>query len=282
MRVRDLAGTRSIEANSCEDLAGAAAVELGLLLHSVEATPAPSRSVAQPPTFPPVRGSEPSSSRSDGTDKPPSQGTSDAGTKERAPNGGKSEGKTDVESEAKAQPAQVESRRRWHALVQAPALEVGVGPLPQPAVGIGFSLGLEYANWQLQLKGISWQRQSVPVPGFPGYGTDVDRIGAAFWGCREFRSAWVGLSPCLTVGIERVSARGNGRNVVPSTQHATELPIGAGAQGRLYLASWIRLLVAVGGEIELFRPQISIKGVGSVYQFAPAALSAAVGLEWIL
>jgi hypothetical protein len=303
VRVRDLVGTRSIEANSCEDLAGAAAVELGLLIHSAKSVSEPSRSGTLPPTFPPARGSEPSSSRSDGMDKPSSQGKSDASPKERTPAGAKSESKTDVEKdktdvekdktdvekdktdvekEAKTQPNQVESRWRWHALVQAPALEVGVGPLPHPAIGIGFSIGLEYAKWQWQLKGISWQRQSVPAPGFPGYGTDVDRIGAAFWGCREFRSSWVGLSPCLTVGLERVSARGNGRNIVPDTQHATEIPLGAGAQGRLYLASWIRLLLAVGGEIELFRPQISIKGVGSVYQFAPAALSAAVGLEWIL
>lgn len=260
VRVRDLVGTRSIEANSCEDLAGAAAVELGLLIHSAKAASEPSRSGTQPPTFPPVRGSEPSSSHSDGTDKPSSQGNSDASPKERAPAGEKSESKADVEREAKAQPTQVESRRRWHALVQAPALEVGVGPLPHPVVGVGLSLGLEYAKWQLQLKGISWQRQSVPAPGFPGYGTDVDRIGATFWGCREFRSSWVGVSPCLTVGLDRVSARGNGRNIVPSTQHATEIPLGAGAQGRLYLGSWIRLLMAVGGEIELFRPQISIKG----------------------
>ena len=57
---------------------------------------------------------------------------------------------------------------------------------------------------------------------------------------------------------------------------------GAAIQGRLYLASWIRLLAAVGGQVELSRPRISIKGLGSVYQFAPAALTLALGLEWIL
>jgi hypothetical protein len=57
---------------------------------------------------------------------------------------------------------------------------------------------------------------------------------------------------------------------------------GAGVQARLYLASCIRLLVAAGGQVELSKPQISIDGVGSVFQFAPATLIIASGLEWIL
>jgi hypothetical protein len=290
VRVRDLVGTRSIESSSCEDLAGAAAVELGLLIHSAEAALAPSRPGTQTQALPPVRGSEPSSSRSDGTDAHPSQGTSDANPSGRAPDGAKSESKSEVASEAKEQPTQVASQRSWRALVQVPVLELGVGPLPQSTRGIGLALGLEYENWQWQLKGISWQRQSVPAPGFPGYAADVDRIGAAFWGCRELRGSWFGFSPCITVGVERVSATGTGRNIVQSTQHAFGMTLGAGAQGRIYLASWIRLLMVVGGQIELSRPKLSIDGEVTrftsyrfdVYQFAPAALTAALGLEWIL
>jgi hypothetical protein len=255
-------------------------VEIALLVHSADAAPEPGRPVTQPQTSPPVRGSEPS--RSNGTDSRASQRTSDTSPTERASNGGKPESKTEAESEATVQPPSVAPQRAWHVLVQAPVLELGIGPLPQPDRGIGLSLGLEYANWQLQLKGISWQRQGVPEPGFPGYGADVDRLGVAFWGCREFRGSWVGFSPCLTAGMERVSASGTGRNIAPSTQHAIGMTAGAGIQGRLYLASWVRLLTTVGGQVELSRPEISMKGVGSVYQFAPAALSVAVGLEWIL
>jgi hypothetical protein len=164
---------------------------------------------------------------------------------------------------------------------------VEVGPLPQRARGIGLSLGLEYEHWQGQLNGISWQRQAVSAPGLPGYGADVDRIGATFWGCREFRASWVGFSPCLTVGLDRVSARGIGRNIAQNTQRAFGMTAGAGAQGRVHFASWLRLVVGVGGQIELSRPQISVGGEEpayefAVFQFAPAALSVAVGLEWIL
>ena len=289
VRVRDLVGTRSIESNSCEDLAGAAAVEIGLLVHSAEATTEPGQPSPLPQTSSPAQGSEPSRSRSSGTDSSSSQRTSDASPPERAPNGGKSEGKTEVESAAMEPPPSVESQRAWHALVQVPVLELGIGPLPQSARGIGLSIGLEYASWQLQLKGISWQRQNVPAPGNPGYGADVDRVGTAFWGCRELRSSWFGLSPCVTVGVERVSATGTGL-AIERTQHAFGMTLGAGAQGRAYLARWICLLLAVGGQIELSRPQIWIDGVGApytsdryeTYRFAPAALSVAVGVEWIL
>jgi hypothetical protein len=292
VRVRDLVGIRSIESSSCEDLAGVAAVELGLLIHSAEASLEPARPSTQPQTSPSVRGSEPSGSRSDGTDGRPSQGTNDASPSGRAPNGAKPESKTDVAIEEKKQPTEVEPQRTWRALVQVPVLELGVGPLPRSTRGIGLSLGLEYSHWQLQLQGSSWQRQNVPAPGFPGYGADVDRIGAAFWGCRELRGSWFGLSPCITAGMERVSVTGTGRNIVQSTQHALGMTLGAGAQGRVYLASWIRLLMAVGGQLQLSRPQISIAGAKpadnlepygfGVYQFSPAALSVAVGLEWIL
>ena len=42
VHIGDVAGTRSLASKSCEDLAGAAAVEIGLLVHSVEAASKPS------------------------------------------------------------------------------------------------------------------------------------------------------------------------------------------------------------------------------------------------
>lgn len=276
VRARDLVGTRSIESSSCEDLTGAAAVELGLLIHSAEGAGKPTRTGAQTTALPPVSGPEPSGSRSDGTGGQPPQGTSAASPAQRTPYD------TKVESEAEQQPPAVESQRRWRALVQAPLFALGVGPLPHTTFGGGLALGLEHAKWQWQLKALSWQRQSVPAPDFPGYGADVARIAADFSACREIRSSWVGFSPCLTAGMERVSASGTGKDIASSTQNALGMTAGAVIQGRLYLASWIRLLAAVGGQVELSRPKISIKGLGSVYQFAPAALTVALGLEWIL
>ena len=295
VRVRDLAGTRTIESNACEDLAGAAAVEIALLVHSAESSSDPGRTGKQPRTSTPVHGSEPSTS---------SQGTNDASASGRTLNGAKPESKPEIAKdvakeiakEEEKQPKQEEpveeSPRARHVMVQLPILDLGLGPLPRSTRGIGLALGLEYANWQLQVEGVAWQRQSVPAPGYPGYGADVDRMGAAIWGCREFRGAWLGISPCLTVGLDRVSGTGTGRNVVQSSQSAFGMTAGAGVQGRVYITRWIRLLLAVGGHIELSRPQISVAGGKpgdnlepyqfDVYQFAPAALTVAIGLEWML
>ena len=296
IHVRDLVGTRSIESTSCEDLAGAAAVEIGLLVHSVEAAGVPNPNDAPPTNSPPVGGPESSANRSDATKGNASPETNDASNTKR-PMDSVKEASPVVQGEANDQLPGGESQRHWHVLLQAPLLAWGAGPLPRPTVGVGLSLGFEHARWQLHLEGVYWQRQKVPALGFPGYGADVDRIGATLWVCREFRHSWFGLSPCLAAGIDRISASGTGTHIASSEQHTIGIRAGAGVQGRLYLASWIRLLVAVEGEVELVRPQIEIKGLGPldpnpateppatptpVYRFAPAALTGTLSLEWAL
>ena len=301
VRIGDLAGTRGIESSSCEDLAGAAAVEIGLLVHSVEAAAKPnypSDDDSQSPTSPPVGESGASGSGFDGGSGLSSPGGSAASSAGAAPEGAKPERKTEVESEVEEPPPATKTPRRWHVLVQAPVVALGVGPLPRPALGVGLSLGFEYARWLLQVQGLSWRRQNVPASGFPGYGADVDRIGASLLTCHEIRFARFGLSPCLAAGIDRVSASGTGSNILPSSRHTIAMSAGAGLQGRLHLASWIRLVLAVNGEVELVRPQVLIQGLGPlappaedmeppdpptpVYRFAPAALTATLGLEWAL
>jgi hypothetical protein len=296
VHVGDVAGTRDIGSKSCEDLAGAAAVEIGLLVHSVEAASKPNQTDALSQT-PPVSGVETMGSNSDGTNGLSPQGTNDAISPARAPDSGRIERKAEVESEAEEQPPRPETPRSWHALVQAPIVALGIGPLPRPAVGFGLSLGFELANWRLQLQGLSWRRQNVPASGFPGYGADVDRIGAALWLCRELRSSWFGLSPCLTAGMERVSASATGSNILPTARDTIGMSAGAGLQGRIHLATWLRLFAAVGVEIELVRPQFLVENLGPlepdpaqedpapptpVYRFAPAALTGTIGLEWAL
>jgi hypothetical protein len=297
VHVGDVAGTRSIAAKSCEDLAGAAAVEIGLLVHSVEAASKPDQTGTLPST-PPVSGPETSGSSSDETNGSSSRGRNDASRAARATDSERTEREAEVESEAEEQPLPPEPPRSWHALVQAPLLALGVGPLPPLAMGAGLSLGFEQAHWQLLLRGLYWRRQNVPATGLPGYGADVDRMGATLAVCREFRLSSFGLSPCLAAGMERVSASGTGSNILPSLRHTIGMSAGAGLQGRLYLARWLRLVAAVAGEVELVRPELSISGLGPiappardaeppdpptpVYRFASAALVATLGLEWAL
>ena len=297
VHVGDVAGTRSIVGKSCEDLAGAAAVEIGLLVHSVEAASKPEQTGTQPPTLPPISGPETSGASTDGTSGLSSQSTGGASPAARAPDSAESEHRTEDESEETEQPPRTETPRSWHGLMQAPLLALGAGPLPPVAVGAGLSLGFEYARWQVRVQGLYWRRQNVPASGFPGYGADVDRIGASLWTCREINLAWFGFSPCVSAGMERVSVSATGSNILPTQRLTIAMSAGVGLQGRIHLASWLRLLAAVGGEVELVRPQILMDRLGQlappaegepadpptpVYRFAPVALTATLGLEWAL
>jgi len=272
LHVRDLVGTRTLESSSCKDFDGAAAVEIGLLIHSAEATVAPI----------PLDNEPPPSSASKGPETTSSTVTKDAIPDPPKASEPKPESKPEVEPEITKPPSPEPSQRSWHAIVQAPLLARGKGPLPQSATGVGAAFGLEFASWQLQINALAWQRQTVQAQDLPMYGAEVDRITAALWTCHESRLSWFGFSPCLTTGLERVAATGTGRNIVPSTQHAIRMTAGPGVQGRVYLANWIRLLTAVGAQIDLSHPQISLAGIGSVYNFTPLSLTIALGLEWSL
>jgi hypothetical protein len=286
----DLVGTRSIEATSCDDLAGAAAVQLGLLIHSAEAAGEPNRasepSYTGAPTSPATGSSGSSGARSAGTAGQTRQDNTPTRSSDREQDSAKRENKPDldreVEREEKRPSPEADTPRSWHILLQAPLLLLSVGPLPKPSLGAGLALGFEQSGWQWQLQAGSWRRQNLPATELDVYGADVDRVSANVWACRELRYDWLGFSPCLTIGGERLSVRGTGRDIQPTTQTAFGATVGAGAQARIYPATWLSLFLAASAQIELSRPEISIKGIGPVENFAPVALFVAFGLEWIL
>jgi hypothetical protein len=305
VHVGEVTGTRSLTSKSCDDLAGAAAVEIALLVHSVETTAAPRRTDTEPLAAPPASGAEASPSTSGAQTAPTAPSTSApspdtrASTIERREPENKTETKTKTKDEAEDETAREvptapieEEPRSWHVLVQVPGVALGIGHLPSRSVGLGASLGLEYDRWQLQLHGRAWQGQSIAVSGFPGYVVDIDRMGASLWSCRESRFAWLGLSPCLAASVDRISGTGTGSGLVSTPQTKLGVSLGVGVQGRIHLASFLRLLATVAGEVELLRPEIVIDQLGRlapgkqstppIYRFAPAALTATLSLEWAL
>jgi hypothetical protein len=244
LRAGELVGTRSIDSNSCEDLAGAAAVALGLLIHSADAEvslPHP-----EPPPAPPKpeKVSEPEIPPSD-VSAPPQPG------------------------------------RTWRALVQAPLGALDMGTLEKPTVGLGIGGGIEYSNWQLQLHAVFWREQETPSTAYPGFGANVRRNTAHVVTCRGYRSSWFGISPCFTLGFDYVSAIGIGKNVQASMSHAIGISAGVGTQTRIYLASWLRVLATVGGQFGVSRPNLSINRLGSVYQMSSVAFTVSTGFEWV-
>jgi hypothetical protein len=255
VRSGSLVGERQIESNSCADLAGAAAVTLALLLHSTE-----------PLSQQDLGGRNSASSR--------------AGT---GPNSAQPKVGPDASSHgAPVAPYSSYSARSWRALVQAPALAFGIGPLPHPTVGFGVAGGAAFEDWRFSLQLTEWLAQDLPAPDLPGYGAHVALLTAGAGVCRAFRAPPFEIAPCLTLSLEHVTARGVGDHITPHTQATTWLAPGAGAQARLYLASWFSVMAAVNGQVETARPRISIDGVGDIDLLGPAALTVTVGPEWIL
>ena len=173
------------------------------------------------------------------------------------------------------------SRRQWQLLVDLPLASFSLGPLPQPSGGVGLAAGVGYDGWRVLVGGQRWLRQHLTNDDFPGYGADIERASATLRACRALRETAFEIAPCLVLSLEHVSAQGSGMAVTPRTQQATWLGVGAGAQGRLHLADWLRVLVGVDAQIETASPQISIDGVGDLGQLGRAALSVTLGPEWI-
>jgi hypothetical protein len=257
---------------------GAAAVEVALLIQSAELSDDQPQNRPQSPPQPGASEAAPSTSRPAETSPNPASDVETSRPKDEATTTKRDE--PERTQDQASTPDGTRPQRPWRALVQAPLLALQVDS--RTHYGLGGGLGLEYAKWQWQLEATLWRRQSVPAKALAVYGADIDRITTNIWACREVRFSWFGFSPCLTAGIERVSARGTGRGIAPTPRQSIGMSAGAGGQGRLHMASWLSLLITVGGHVSFSRPEISIDGVGFVYRVSPAALCASVGLEWVL
>ena len=246
--VGELVGERNIESKSCEQLAGAAAVALSLLLQSGDPNGTPANDASSTGT----------SERQDASTR-----AGDAGSTSTR------EGEND-------------STRGLHARLQLPLLALGIGPLSRPSFGLALGGGVSYRDWGFSLQLVKWLRQDLFASEFPGYGADVERATASVAACRAFRRDVFEIAPCLVMSVEHLSASGFGERVLAHEQSATLFSLGAGAQARVYFTDWFALTATVAGQAETSRPQISIAGVGDIERLGPAAFTVLVGSEWIL
>ncbi len=261
-------GERTLESTSCKDLAGAAAVTLGLAMRSNEPLGEGKRGETEPAQ----------QNRASSAEARPS----DVTTEQQKPTEASEQPET-VSASPVVQDRAVEPSSVWHALVQAPLLALSVGPLPGTDFGLGLAAGASFGSWRALLEGEKWLVNSLPAEGFPEYGADVDRATATVRVCRALQlSPLFEVAPCLLLSVEHISARGTGEGIISRSQKATWVAPGAGAQGLLSVTSWLRVVATIDGRIETSRPEIAIEGVGSVDQLGPAALTITLGPEWIL
>jgi hypothetical protein len=273
MRSGGLVGVRNIDSTSCADLTRAAAVAIALLLHSEEplkeaelgGETAPDGTTESP---------EPASTLSAPAD--------DRQRSEKRPTANESSTPTQEPTQGRHDVTTPPSSRSWHIRLRAPLAALSLGPLPRPDWGLAFAVGASYEDWRFSLEGADWLHQDVPAKDFPGYSANVKRETVSLWSCRAQRFSVFEVAPCLVLSLEYATAIGAGENVAPQSQRMVWGSGGVGAQGRVYLASWLSLALSVDGQVEASRPRLSIGGVGVVDQLAPAAFSVMVGPEWIL
>ncbi|HEX2873850.1 MAG TPA: hypothetical protein VHP33_21490 [Polyangiaceae bacterium] len=249
-------GERRVWARQCEELSGAAAISLVLLLTS---------------------GHDNTASSSDVTGTGGYAGT--PSTPSTAPQSDPTPPATTPAPPSDA-PRPSDGHRSWHLLASAPLLAFGVGPLPKPSLGLGAGIGLQGRAWSVRLVGQWYTSQTLPAPVQP-YGADVKRIAAGLWGCWDLqRSGW-SFSPCLRGTLTHLSATGYGPYLLPATQTQTWFGVGVGAIGRLQAMENLALTVGAGVQVELSRPVILVKTLGTVQQLAPLSAIVQLGPEWI-
>jgi hypothetical protein len=265
LRLNDIRGERSIDSESCSDLAGAAAVALGLLLQSA----------TQSET------STPDGARSDGS---PDSGPSAAGASE--PTRAATESSATTPSTPAARSDTTRAReparpRNWRVVLQAPQLAVDSGPLPEPSIGFSAAAGVSVQSWLFAASFQLPRRQELALPGASGAGAKLEHLSLELWGCRSWRASRFELGPCLIFGVEKITASGTGPGVSPESQRATWVSIGAAALGRLYLVDWLAITTSAGAELEGARPTIRIDGLVDYRRLPPAALAFRAGAMWI-
>lgn len=272
MHSGDLVGARNIDGRSCEDLAGAAAVALALLLRS--SAPLDEDALAG----------------RDASDAAPagSSGTKRSATAEESKNDNQRTSQPSPTQKAESAPSDRALRderartRRLHGLLRAPLGAFALGPLPRPSFGVAAAAGVSLDRFRVLVEGSVWRSQRVTASDDPGTGADVQRFAAGLEACWALLPGRFEVAPCLTFGLEHLRARGSGDHVAPRTGGILWPAAGVGLNARWRLLAWFGLFGGVNGQIEGSRPRLAIDGVGVLGQMLPASLTVTLGPEWIL
>jgi hypothetical protein len=315
-----LVGERTLDASSCANLTGAAAVSVALLLRSTEplsegdlagkpgngaTAPAGATTGGGTPTATgsgttgnAATGSTATGATTTGSAQAGTAATTATASQSSAAAAGASARKQSAESKKPSQdseeselpPSEIIERpirpsssgRKGRVLVQIPLAVMSLGPLPKPSWGVAFAGGASFESWRLLLGGTAWLRQHVTSEQSPDFGADIDRLTGTFRACRTLGESKFEVAPCLVLSLEHIAASGTGAGVTAHSEQATWLAVGAGAQGRLNLTRHFGVLFGLDAQIETARPVISIDGAGTVKQLGYAAFTATIGPEWIL
>lgn len=277
---------RRIDADSCKDLAGAAAVALALLLRDDDGSrePAGTSSNATEPratAAEPDNAGEAASSENRDASPTSEEAARTAEQSERSATPNPSE-RPDVKApETPQTPGPLtpsESKRSWRVLVR-PIASLDVGPLPRPAGTFGLALGWSSEDWRLLLVGRNTVEQSMTSSAQPEAKADVRRMTLELWACRSWRRGIVEGGPCLAFAGERTAASARGLGVTASDASVLGFGLGPGAGGLIHVTRWLALGANANLLLETSRPRLVLAGLGEVGKLGPVSLSLSIGAE---
>jgi hypothetical protein len=288
---------RTIDAESCVDLGGAAAVALGLLVRKspeqpgVSTSPGTSGDATAKGPGEGTTGSAPSSDKNSGaaTQKPPPVVPATASPSGKTPEKPGAESEKDPEEPESPNTGDVPSpyedvsrpSGRIEPILRAPVIAWDFVRLPKPSFGLGGGLGIRYGAWRFVGSGRFVFNQTWLMPGSADAGAEVSRAVLDVSACFGLRSGRLEFAPCLTAGLDRVSARGTGAGVSPRSQYAISAVLGAAGAAHLYVFESMAILASVGVGVETSTPHLVVEGLGEVGQLRPVLVSVGVGPEWI-
>lgn len=265
MGVGNTPSSRVIEARTCDELAGAAAIALALLARSTTeaAGSAPSSSDGAAGSSPQGQASSPpapTASSSDTADNPKSPPAS-IPPPEAPPSGGES--------------------GRLHLLIDAPVGLAAWGSLPSAALGVGAAVGIRWKGFRGSVGGELWQPQTREVSGFA---TRFTLQSGRAEVCFIQAVHGLELGPCLGASAQRLIGAGVGSDVFSAGSRTALWISGAGGlffslptPGFTHLRFFGEARVLVSPQ----RPRFIIDQLGPIQEPALAAPQLALGAEWI-
>jgi hypothetical protein len=256
MGVGSTPSSRVIEARTCDELAGAAAIAIALLARSTLS--GGSASSAGEGT--------PASSVADGREALPLPGP--RATPEAA------SGKKEAAAEA--------PRAGARFVVDAPIGVAGWGSLPAAGLGLGAGLGMRWKALRATATFELWRAQTHEVSGFGAHFTLQSGRAEA---CLLQRMHGLELGPCLGVAVQRLAAAGLGSEVFSAKSRTA---VWVSAAGGLFASlptpgfDHLRFFGEATVLVSPLRPRFVIDQLGPVHEPALAAPQLNLGCEWIL
>ncbi len=269
------AGIRTLESDSCDDLTGAAAVGLGLLVRRARTATAPltsealGSSVAGEPQAPPTvpQDDAPSSRGGAGAQLP-----AETHVAEAAP--------AAVPSMRPAKPSRAVVASGRALMLRLPAVVLDVLTLPGISTGYALGAGARVSTWQVLVTLAYFPRRSVGNH-WPAPGANVTRYALHGDGCREWRYRAFEWGPCFHAGVSRVVASGTGQGLTSVESTALVWSAGAALDAKAYLAPWLAAFITASGEFQTPRPRLVNEEIGELYRFPLVGLRFVLGSEWL-